>query len=488
MPLGCIVAACALLLSASPSAAQTQAEMRAASERGETEEFYRLNDWRPVWTPQLRNELGEILAGANRHGIEVERIRPHLVGNTPAEADVELTALALRYASALAEGIVDPTTIHGVFTLNRNQIDETAELDRAIGEHRLTAWFERLAPQDAAYAVLSRRYIEARAAIGEAEHDQIRAGPLLRQGDEDARMPVIARALTRAGYLTTTSSNVYDEDAQEQIEAMQRENGLNVDGVIGPRTLAVLNRGPFERAGQLAVNLERRRWLSRAVTPDRIDVNIAAATLVYFRQGAEAWRTKTIVGAVGHETPLLEEPFHTLVVNPPWHVPQSIAASEILPRGEDYLRNHDMYVENGRVIQRPSPHAALGQVKFDMRNQWAIYLHDTPAKALFERAFRQRSHGCVRVQHAVDFARRLAREHGREAQFDQLLEAGDTAELDLGAPIVVRLLYRTAFAENGDVIFRRDVYGWDDDLAAAMGLPRDGPRTRAAITAPLFGP
>ncbi|HEX2561106.1 L,D-transpeptidase family protein, partial [Phenylobacterium sp.] len=143
----------------------------------------------------------------------------------------------------------------------------------------------------------------------------------------------------------------------------------------------------------------------------------------------------------------------------------------ILPQGEAYLQRNNMVVQDGRVIQKPGPDAALGLVKFDMQNEHAIYLHDTPAKALFASDQRQRSHGCVRVEKAVEFARFLAERHGAADAFEPALASGETTVIELTTEIPVRLLYHTAVLDpDGGVRLGPDPYGWDARVAKALGL------------------
>jgi murein L,D-transpeptidase YcbB/YkuD len=153
-------------------------------------------------------------------------------------------------------------------------------------------------------------------------------------------------------------------------------------------------------------------------------------------------------------------------------VPASIARNEILPRGPGYLASQNMYISNGTVIQRAGPTAALGYVKFELRDSYAIFLHDTPSKAAFNLAMRQRSHGCVRVQNAVDFARLLlSPDPSLLALFDEAQDTRETKRIQTGREIGVRLLYWTAFVDGqGRVAFREDVYGRDDKLAQALGI------------------
>ncbi|MBE0455481.1 MAG: L,D-transpeptidase family protein, partial [Roseovarius sp.] len=232
------------------------------------------------------------------------------------------------------------------------------------------------------------------------------------------------------------------------------------------------------RARQIALNLERRRWLKRDVAPERIEVNTAAAIMVYWKDGKPVHSNRVVVGSADNQTPSLEKPFASVVANPPWYVPAGIARREILPKGPGYLAANDMYVQNGTVIQRAGPRSALGYVKFELRDSYAIFLHDTPSKGAFNLSMRQRSHGCVRVQDAVEFARLLlSPDPTKLNQFDAAQDSRETTRVTTGREISVRLLYWTAFVDGqGRVAFREDGYGRDDKLAQALGIAVNLPK------------
>ena len=247
-----------------------------------------------------------------------------------------------------------------------------------------------------------------------------------------------------------------------------------------------------ERARTLAINLERRRWLERAPAETRIDVNTAAATLTYWRGGAAADSRRVVVGEPGNETPGLASPLYRLVANPTWTVPRSIEEKEIAPKGEAYMARENMEWRDGWIVQRSGPRNALGLVKFDLRNDQEIYLHDTPTKALFAEEDRHASHGCVRVDDALGFAAMIAQDAGVLDQWRDALatrEDGAPGEafVPLPRPIPVRLLYQTAFLAGGQVTIVPDSYGWDEDIAEALGLP-PRPRRQAARRARASGP
>lgn len=242
-----------------------------------------------------------------------------------------------------------------------------------------------------------------------------------------------------------------------------------------------------DRARTLAVNLERRRWLERTPPATRIDVNTGAATLIYWRDGRAADSRRVVVGEPGNETPELGSPLYRLVANPTWTVPRSIQEEEIEPKGEAYMRRQNMEWRDGWIVQQPGPRNSLGLVKFDLQNDQAIYLHDTPAKSLFGEAERHASHGCVRVQDALGFARMIAQDAGVLDDWNAARAKGEEAFVPLPRPIPVRLLYHTAFVQNGRVTIVPDAYGWDEDVAEAIGLPAR-PRRGAQRRARDLGP
>lgn len=388
--------------------------------------FYQIRGGRSVWDKASAQRLTQITGGARAHGLDPAAFAPkRLEGLTDDEA---LTVGALAYAKALANGFVDPRKIEHVITLKPNTVDVASGLSQALDRGDLEAWYAQLPPQDPEYRALSAAYVTA---LG--------------------------------------------------------QSGLPA----APTNAAPVGRSfaPADQTRQLAVNLERRRWLNRAPPEHRIDVNTAGAFLDYFKPGQPAFATRAVVGRDDHPTPCIEAAFHRLVANPPWRVPTDIAEKEILPKGAGYMARQDMRMEDGRVVQAPGPKSALGLVKFDVEDPYDIYLHDTPSKSGFAQGERHRSHGCVRVQDAVGFARRIAAETGKADAFDQALASQDTSEVDLGQSISVRLLYHTAYLDaSGKVLLAPDVYGTDARLAAALGFGQAAAAARRTEPEALFGP
>ena len=261
-----------------------------------------------------------------------------------------------------------------------------------------------------------------------------------------------------------------DQDLTDALRAYQAHHSLEKTGVLDEATVERLNAPVTNRATKLRVNMERLRWLPRPEPDTRIDVNIASAELTYFRDGEPETHMLAVSGKLGDETPMLSSAITSIVLNPPWYVPTDIARREILPKGAAYMRARHFVWRSGRLIQQAGPKAALGRVKFDFPNPYAVYLHDTPSKASFSLAQRTASHGCVRLQHPVELARLVAAEEpGLSAgRVDEALASGRTVRLKLDRPLPVRLLYLTAEPKAGGVVYLPDVYGWDARLLALL--------------------
>ena len=442
--------------------------------------FYDLNGWRPAWNAARLRILNTAARRSERHGLSSGDFFDFVgLAADPDSADVRTTAAVLGYARTLAEGRVRPESVEDLWEMEKNRVDLPLGLYDALGQNRLVEWFDGLAPVDIGYSNLSAGYVRYSRLSRNGGWPAFRQGAGIEPGASDTRIPVLITRLVAEGDLSaadgtrlTAQGLVYGSELQTAVRGFQVRHGLVADGRIGTGTQRSLSASANDRARQIALNLERRRWLKREVSPERIEVNTAAAIMVYWKDGRPVHSNRVVCGSPENQTPSLEKPFASVVANPPWYVPAGIARREILPRGPAYLRSQNMYVSNGTVIQRAGPTAALGYVKFELQDSYAIFLHDTPSKAAFNLATRQRSHGCVRVQGAVEFARLLlAPDPEKLAEFDAAQVSRETQRIQTGREISVRLLYWTAFVDGqGRVAFREDVYKRDQKLAEALGI------------------
>jgi len=398
--------------------AQANADLRRAASDPRVRHFYEARGWQTAWNHESEAALVAAIGEAGRHALDKDAfLRPLQSAPTGAAHDAALSLAALSYADALARGRIDPARLREVYTVPRPNADLARGLEAALKAGNVADWLNGLAPQDEEYRMLSEAYVAA----------------------------------------------------SEQAAAASRQP----EGSPARRA----GSAAIDRAHTLAVNLERLRWRERQPPATRIDVNTGAATLAYVRDERVVDTRRTVVGDPEHMTPQLGSPLFRLAANPTWTVPHSIEQAEIVPKGEAYMRRNHMEWRDGQIVQESGPKNSLGLVKFDLRNDQAIYLHDTPAKALFRRDERHESHGCVRVDDALGFARLIAQDQGVVDDWERALATGEETFVTLPRPIPVRLMYQTAFVENGRIVFAPDAYGWDEDVAEALGLPR---RPRAA--------
>jgi murein L,D-transpeptidase YcbB/YkuD len=445
----------------------------------------------------LENRIMAALDDAPKNGLTKDLF---LKGNVPASGPERRQALLQAvqdYASALANGKVDPTKIRDVYTIPRPKVDVSSGLQQALQQNKLADWLASLPPQTPEYKALSNAFVQLVQRSPDLPDEKIPSGKTIKPGDSDPRVPAIAANLKAQGYLGADqqpqqqqqqqgrsskshraqpqqqiASNRYNPQLVAAVKQWQSDSGVKPDGVIGNDTIAALNASPRDRARTLAVAMERLRWLDRNPPATRVDVNTAASFLDYFRDGQDVDHRKVINGEPGKETPQLQAPIFQLVANPTWTVPHSID-DEMAGKSGSWLASNGFSQKNGQWVQASGPKNSLGIVKFDMKDDQAIYLHDTPAKSLFQLDDRHRSHGCVRVEDAIGFAHEIARDEGIDDKFSQAMATGKETFVALPHQIPARLMYHTAYlGGDGRVHFANDAYGWDDDVATALGYAK----------------
>lgn len=241
--------------------------------------------------------------------------------------------------------------------------------------------------------------------------------------------------------------------------------------------LTRLGPGQDEERRKIEVSLERWRWLPRNLGDRHLLVNIPDFRLHLMDGNREIASHRVIVGKPQTPTPQFSAQVTAVILNPSWHVPQSIIAESVgsLVRNRPQVARARGYVwsySGGglRVTQQPGPQNALGQMKLDMPNPLTVYIHDTPSKDLFERDVRTFSHGCIRTQLPFDLAEALLRDAGwSRAQIDAGVAARQTKRVPLESPISVYVVYMTAVAgPDGAVRFLDDPYRLDAAIAAQL--------------------
>jgi len=471
--------------------------------------FYDGRGYQLAWSG-LRAAAG-VQLGADLQAIAAENGLPPEAYTPPPTAtdldhDLLLSDAAARLAHDIAAGRLPPShSFGGLGDDTRPLFDPVAFLAQAAAGTPTPKLADGLEPHDPAYAQLEKALVSYRAIVHAGGWRPIPAGPAIKPGQEDERLPALRARLIASGDLEPGNENGLHlgPKTSAALRKFQERHGIEPDGSLGKQTLTALNVSAEERLQQIVVNMERRRWQPRSPESIYVAINIANQTLDLVENGQVALSMRVVVGDAKHQTPGMVTKMTAVVINPTWTIPPSIAAKEILPKlrqDPNYLVTNNMRIldafpENSpesagigvdwkkmkghfpyRLRQKAGPDNALGLVKFHLVDDDAIYLHDTPLRAYFKHGYRALSHGCVRLERPVELA-----EHVLGAawtgKLGQAIAAETTKTLRLTQPVPVYMLYWTAWGNaDGTVSFRDDIYGHDGRMVAAMARSaRQGP-------------
>lgn len=430
--------------------------------------FYSLHGEQPVWAthPAQATALWHAVLNAGDQGLNPDDFHAAAFAKTnlsSADRDLLLSDAFLSYADALARGAVPSDMRNENEDLTPGPVDVVAAVDAALTSAAPEEAIEGLAPKTADYAALRRAY-ESYQAVAKAG-----GWPHVPETDAATRPGLLQQRLAAEGYLPAGyATGVFDEQTRQALKRFQERHGLLGDGKLGNATLIELNIPAEMRARQIAVNLERQRWLPRQLPPDRVRVNTANAELQLFRNDKPVFTTRVVVGETDKQTPEFQSQIVSVLYNPPWYIPYGIAQKEIMPLIEndpDYLERHHMVMrDNGSIQQEAGPYSALGRLKFEMPNRFDVYLHDTPQRSYFARENRRLSHGCVRVQNPRELASLLL--GISEDDIGKNINLGTTNRRNLPQATPVFIVYQTAFIDGDNGLeFRQDVYQRDNEIA-----------------------
>jgi murein L,D-transpeptidase YcbB/YkuD len=489
--------------------------------------FYERRLFRPAWIaedgplPQVESFI-QAVQEADREGLRPEgyhlaniksllgELRQNMIQKTPlnpeklADLDLLVTDSFLLYSSHLLSGRVNPETIQAEWYAQSRKANLDRILQIALDAKQIENVLQSLLPRHPGYPRLRQALADYRHIAQKGGWAEVPAGPKMRLGDFGERVRILRNRLGVTGDLDPAQEKdglLFNVALQRAVKKFQQRHGLEVDGVVGPATLAALNIPAEKRVRQIEANLERWRWLPQDFGPRYILVNIASYGLEVIENGRTVMTMRAIVGKSYQRTPAFSAQMTYIVFRPYWNVPDSIAKEEMLPlisKDPGYLAQNQLNLFQGwgseqkeidpttvdwsgvndenfpyHLRQEPGPLNPLGRVKFMFPNKFNVYLHDSPARVLFWKTEREFSHGCIRIHKAIELAEYVLRgdpewtpESIRDAiekSFDQIVR--------LPEPIPVNVLYWTAWVdEDGSVQFRKDIYGRDRPLEEALGV------------------
>lgn len=414
-----------------------------------------------------------------------------------ASLDLLLTNAFFYLSEHLHQGKVDPSQLKGQWgiPLKPLTMDYSKLLKTAIVENDIRRNLEKLYPKFTIYKK-SREVLRSldEQTKGELpEWKKIKLDKSIKAGDTHPSIPALRERLAFWGYLKDTlhkDSRVYDSLMAESVQVFQKKNGMDSDGILGKNTVSALNFSPADLLDKAAVNLERLRWLPDTIQNlNLIVVNIANFQLDYLTKSDTVFSSKVIVGKEYTASPIFSAQMSYIVFSPYWNIPNSITRKEIIPavrRNSDYLhqKNMEVITSSGKVVdpssinwgsksfpylirQKPGENNSLGLVKFMFPNRYSVYIHDTPARSLFDREVRAMSHGCIRLQNPAKFAQILLSHDPTWSPEKIELAMHQSSEQIVNLPqkIPVVILYLTFWADsNGEANFRPDIYNRDQEV------------------------
>jgi murein L,D-transpeptidase YcbB/YkuD len=410
------------------------------------------------------------------------------------DADVRLSYTFLKFATHLERGRVPPGQVDEHWFGSQRDDDLVKALKVSLDSGTLGETLERLRSQHPQYAALKKVLARYREVAAKGGWSTLPAGTTLRPGRPDPQVAALRAHLVATGDLEpsalapsatpASTASVFDAATREALKHFERRHGLAPDGRLDREVLAALNVPVEERIRQIELNLERWRWLPDTLGDRYVLVNIPTYHLTAVDHGQVALQMRVVTGKQDSPTPIFSDEMTTVVFSPYWNVPPDIARNETMPavmRDPGYLgRNNLEVVRAGRVLdpwavdwsrpgqvqfrQRPGARNALGGVKFMFPNQFDVYLHDTPADALFASVERDYSHGCVRLEKPFEMAQWVLRDRAEwtPEKIQAAMASGREQHIALKHHIPVYIVYETVWVDDdGTVEFREDVYGHD---------------------------
>ena len=468
----------------------------------------------PLWLEEggvkdRADALLEALRTAPEHGLDTtaypvseiaalvnaKRLTDTASAGTLADADVLLTSAYVAYAADMIVGQVDPATVSQAWHIPAVPKELDSAVVRGIENADMKQSLAEMVPQDPDYGALKTAFARYRkiAASGgwpivSASGGAAGAAALHTRLESELAADDTARTETRGADSVSTpaqakphTENGLTASAQltPLIALFQERHGLARTGKLDKSTLAELNVPAAERAKQIAANLERHRWLPRFLGSRYVYVNVPAFRLDAYDSGQKALSMKVVVGDEyeGKTTPVFSDSMEIVAFRPYWNITPDIQAKEIVPKlasNPGYLDRENMeWYKDGsarRIRQRPGGKNALGLVKFLFPNNFNIYLHDTPAKALFAQTDRAASHGCIRLEKPAELAQWvLGWDAGRVQQ--AMNGSEDNKQVRVQPKIPVYIVYFTAYFRDGQLFFGDDIYNRDDKLEKEVATP-----------------
>ena len=410
------------------------------------------------------------------------------------QRDLLLSAALYRYSKNVHSGRNGASKLDNDWYIKNEPLDVRKLFVDVAKKSSIAQLLKELPPQHSGYKALKHELQHFRELAQQGGWQKFDWGPTLEPGVQHKQVLQLRRRLALTGDLVVDpfpDMDVYDRWLEEAVMHYQARHGLEVDGKVGPKTRRSLNVTVSKKIRQIRINMERWRWLPRKLGGRYVMVNMTGFELYIMENGSEILSMPVIIGKSYRSTPTFSGLISYMEYNPYWTIPKKLVLEDIIPRqlrDSTYLSRKSIKVyrgwENPREVdpqtvdwskvnpdrfpywmrQEPGPKNALGRIKFLFSNPYAVYLHGTPDKHLFDRVVRAFSSGCIRVKDPVRLAAFLLNDGTQQMEEDVLanIHLGINQGIDLPIAVPIYLIYWTAWVDDeGRMNFRDDIYGRD---------------------------
>ena len=436
------------------------------------------------WNAERAARLAEVVASARNDGLPPAKYHPEVIAAFQDDEahQILLSDAFLSLAGDLANGLVNPRITQPEWNGAKVSDEELAELlASALEKNDFATPLEALNRDNPRYQALRRAYNAQINGEDTPPEEQLTSAGMLQLNSDHPDVLILRKKLGLAG-----DSTLYDESVRDAVLEYQKKHRKELgkpDGRVGKKTRDKLNGKLAKKPAKISldllqINMERQRWMPQELGNTNIIVNIPSYTAKMFRDGAEIYSTRTVIGRRDRQTPAFVDRLRHVVMSPMWTVPPTILKDKIekgqVTSAYDLVTNRGKYVSpaNGSVPaghtlrMKSSPSNPLGKVKFLFPNSHAIYLHDTPRSGAF---FGQaRSSGCIRLQDPENLAYLLLTGVKSKEQIknDMGYRPKEVWSNPL-EPVPIYLVYWTVSSDlNGKIATASDVYGKDAKLIA----------------------
>jgi murein L,D-transpeptidase YcbB/YkuD len=461
-------------------------------------------------TQRLKEFERYVATQVKTHGLKTELYeidQNQMQGWTPAQKNVVALDAFVRLAHDLSVGRTHPNQIadeaFGYADIHPNtpQSFQITQLLKEPTGSMMRSFEATFQPTHPTYQELRRILAETRKNIKTYDHFEVPYRKLLKKGVKDPSVVPFRKKMVQLGYLTEDNgSDEFGEALDQATRAFQRERSLVVDGLAGRTTFGILNMPPEDKVARVEANLERMRWLPKQLASKHLFVRTGISQLDMVRDGKIVDQMKVINGKALRRSPTMIDSIQYTILRPYWNIPTSIAVRDIVPKFaadsgyKDRMKikafkigtetekwvwswsGYDRHNFNMWLRQEPGPDNALGLAKFMMENPFAIFLHDTNDKEKFQKANRNLSSGCIRLERWLDVAEFVMEEDrywDRYSIFNFSMneESKPETKVDLPHPTMVYILNITVKKNpDGRIVFTDDEYGQDYRIIETLNL------------------